>query len=366
MRPRFRDRLRGGILTRASEGRTLSLAAMSGLLRGAAAVGVLLLAAATASAQTFEAAGTRAAGMGGAFVAVADDASAVYWNPAGLAKGAFFSLVLDHNLGETSPDGGSPAGSESATFVGLAVPALGLTYYRLRSTTVDEAVVPLTQLDLPRNLNGLGVRVSSLVTHHAGVSLVQSLTDSISVGTTLKLVRGVAARGFVAPGEPADLLDRADDLIGAAGNQFDADIGILAAFGTLQAGLAIRNVREAAFDIAGGGEELRLERQVRAGAALTLATGLLMSADLDLERVHGRLGEVRNFALGAEGQLTRRLAVRGGFRVNTLGGQPGGRAPVATAGGSFAAYGSLLVDGQVTLGGEESPRGWGIGARVIF
>ena len=37
--------------------------------------------------------GSRAAGMGGAFVAVADDASAVYWNPAGFAAGSFFSLV---------------------------------------------------------------------------------------------------------------------------------------------------------------------------------------------------------------------------------------------------------------------------------
>ena len=48
------------------------------------------LAAAPADAQSFEALGSRAQGMG-AFVAVADDASAVYWNPAGLASGAYFS-----------------------------------------------------------------------------------------------------------------------------------------------------------------------------------------------------------------------------------------------------------------------------------
>jgi long-chain fatty acid transport protein len=39
------------------------------------------------TAQSFAAVGTRAAGMGGAFVGVADDASAIYWNPAGLAVG---------------------------------------------------------------------------------------------------------------------------------------------------------------------------------------------------------------------------------------------------------------------------------------
>ena len=43
-------------------------------------------------AQTFGGVGTRAEGMGGAFVAVADDASAVYWNPAGIATGATFDF----------------------------------------------------------------------------------------------------------------------------------------------------------------------------------------------------------------------------------------------------------------------------------
>ena len=47
---------------------------------------------ASAQAQTFGGVGTRAEGMGGAFVAVADDASAVYWNPAGIAMGATFDV----------------------------------------------------------------------------------------------------------------------------------------------------------------------------------------------------------------------------------------------------------------------------------
>ena len=46
---------------------------------------IVLGLAATASPQGFETLGTRAMGMGGVFVAVADDATAAYWNPAGLA-----------------------------------------------------------------------------------------------------------------------------------------------------------------------------------------------------------------------------------------------------------------------------------------
>ena len=43
------------------------------------------------SAQIYETVGIRAQGMAGAFVAVADDSTATWWNPAGLATGAYFS-----------------------------------------------------------------------------------------------------------------------------------------------------------------------------------------------------------------------------------------------------------------------------------
>ncbi len=72
---------------------------------------------ASAQAQTFGGVGTRAEGMGGAFVAVADDASAVYWNPAGIATGATFDVQFS-------------TGRESTLFVGAALPVLGASYYR--------------------------------------------------------------------------------------------------------------------------------------------------------------------------------------------------------------------------------------------
>jgi hypothetical protein len=87
---------------------------------------------ASAQASTFGGVGTRAEGMGGAFVAVADDASAVYWNPAGIAMGATFDAQFS-------------MGRESTLFVGAALPVLGASYYRIRQaagfTTVS---APLT------------------------------------------------------------------------------------------------------------------------------------------------------------------------------------------------------------------------------
>ena len=50
------------------------------------------------SAAAWVAAGVAADGEGGAFVAVANDSSATWWNPAGLAAGPFFDMVLGTQL----------------------------------------------------------------------------------------------------------------------------------------------------------------------------------------------------------------------------------------------------------------------------
>jgi tetratricopeptide (TPR) repeat protein len=60
-------------------------------------------------------AGTRAVGMGGSFVSIADDASAVFWNPAGLARLSFGELGFSHVT--------LPEGSEF-DFAGLAYPTV--------------------------------------------------------------------------------------------------------------------------------------------------------------------------------------------------------------------------------------------------
>lgn len=60
-------------------------------------------------------AGTRAVGMGGSFVSIADDASAVFWNPAGLARLSFGELDFSHVT--------LPEGSEY-DFAGAAYPTV--------------------------------------------------------------------------------------------------------------------------------------------------------------------------------------------------------------------------------------------------
>ena len=319
-----------------------------------------LLTQASASAQSFEALGTRAQGMGGAFVGVADDASAVYWNPAGLAFGSYVTLVIDWSTGKAEPDDEPQAGSRSANLIALGTPPLGLSYYRLRTTTLTPTA-PLIDPLAPDT-----VLVQRLTTHQAGVTIVQSLLDYLAVGATLKLVRGIAAQGVVVDADRADLLDEAGDLPDAASTKFDADIGVMATFGGFRAGLTIRNITEPDFETPGDAAVIELQRQTRAGISYIAIQGLILAADIDVETVTGSLGEARYLATGAEAQILRRVFARGGFRFNTLNDQPGGMAPVYSLGGSFAILSSLIVDGQVTLGSEAGDRGWGVSGRVVF
>lgn len=313
------------------------------------------LAVAPAFAQSFDAVGTRAAGMGGAFVAVADDASAVYWNPAGLAAGAFFSAVLDRLASEARPEDSTVAGAQSSVLFSLTMPALGLSYYRLRATGISQGPTI-----------GGWPGVENLVTHHGGVTLVQSVAPGLAVGATLKLVRGVAGTEVMIGQSRDGALDAGADILGRASNAFDADIGVMLTAGRLRAGLTVRNLFEPSFDAAGGGT-LSLDRQARVGIAWTVADGWLVASDADLLRARDAVGyDRRHLAVGTEGRLGGRAVVRAGTRLDTAGKGPGGRAATVSVGGSYAVLGSLWLDGAGTLGSRWGGRGWGLAARFVY
>lgn len=304
-----------------------------------------------AAAQSTETVGTRAQGMAGAFVGVADDASAVYWNPAGLAGGAYFSLVIDGNTARSVPDGAADGGTRSGWILALSMPALGLSYTRLQTTTVRPAP------GIPENS-----RLESLRTHQVGATLVHSLADIIAVGATLKVVNGVAASAVVPGNDREDLLDHAD-LLGHGSTRFDVDAGLMVSGSAGRAGLTVRNVTAPTFDT-GEGRALQLERQVRAGASVLLLPQWKLAGDVDLTENHGVFGDVRELAFGTEGQVTRRLAARTGLRFNTIGDR--GWAPAVSAGASYAVFGAVFLDAQLTGGSDNAFRGWGLAGRFMF
>ncbi len=220
--------------------------------------------------------------MGGAFVGVADDATAVYWNPAGVALGgAFLSLV--HRL---QPREGGTGGHQRGR------PPVGGPH-RPHRAAGGAVVLPADRhvriaYDRPPDRSPL-----RLTTHHAGVTLVQSINEHVAVATTLKWVRGYAAPRPWSQKGIATIFWTAP-AISPMGrpSKFDADIGMMARLGKVRAGLTVRNVTEPDFASANG-QALTLTRQTRAGISYIGVAGLIVAADFDLERSAGSLGDVR-------------------------------------------------------------------------
>lgn len=325
------------------------------MARLTASVLFLLAAPALAGAQSFETVGARALGMGGAHVAVAEDPTAIWWNPAGLATGRpLVSAAIEFARYETrQPDlfGTPPPGRRTSFFVGLGSLPLGLSYVRTRETwfaqgPADEAVV------------------RDLATHQLGATVLQSLTDTIVVGATLKYVRAGAKAGPVEPGLALD--EAADSLAAEGGSAFDADVGISAVAGLLRLGLTFRNVMSPAFE-APDGTSLELPWQARAGVAFLPNDTLTFAADLDLRSIRAGADLRRNLALGVEQRIGgragfTRFAVRAGARFDTVGEIR----PLGTVGGSYAVRNGVWVDVWAAAGGNDADRGWGVAGRIVY
>ena len=325
------------------------------------------LAASAVAAQGLETVGNRASAMS-AFVAVADDASAVVWNPSGLAQGPFFNLSFDwgraHSGTSEEPGLTESAGRQSGTLLAVALPPFGLSYYRM-GTTVLQPASPAGQLSPSRQDYQVSVR--SLVTSHLGVTVLQSLGDHVTVGATAKVVRGSLAGDTTSISSWSDGFEYAESLETEGSTRGDIDLGALVTGGRFRAGVVARNITEPTFESgAGGAVSAQLERHVRVGAAwgdgwpgLALT---IVAVDADATRTAHATGDRRDVAAGLERWLKgRRVGFRGGVRASTVGDAR----PVASVGGSFALRVGTYVDAYVAKGRHED-RAWGIGARLTF
>jgi hypothetical protein len=295
------------------------------LVRGFAAAVLLALAPAAAGAQAagaggVEILGVRAQGMGGAFVAVADDATAVYWNPAGLPTGDFFSMTAERTHVSLPDDatGASPALRSGGVFAGT--PPLGVGYYRLGST------------------------------HVVPVAVVQSIGDYLNVGGAVKGVWG-------------------EGIDGDTHAAVDVDLGVMVRTEGWRIGLVLRNLTEPQFGpevVAFGGNRFRLERHARAGAAIFPRDGLTIAVDADLVPLGAEpstgAGRRRALALGAEQRAGERLVVRAGLRAQTIDAAR----PAVSGGASVQVRPSIWADAQATAGGDRADRSWSVGLRFRF
>lgn len=328
-----------------------------------------------AAAQPLDQLGNRGSAIG-AFVAVADDASAVVWNPAGLINGPIFNGLLDFGRSTATPPRLAPgerAGRFGGSLLAVGVPPLGLSYSRHRYTQVS-APFPSAQFPASGSAGGPDsnretrqVVVRSLLTSHLGVTVLQSLTDGISIGATVKLVRGSLQTGSTGVTSWGAAFDHAEMLEGDVRTTADLDVGALLSTGRLRAGIVARNLTAPEFE--GGpftGAPMTLERHVRAGVAWgdnwPAAANVIVALDADLTRVRHVTGERRDVAAGAERWFRgQRVAVRGGLRASTVEAAR----PVASLGGSLAVRDGMYVDVSAARGRENDAR-WSVSARLMY
>ncbi len=330
---------------------------------------VVSIATVPVSAQEWESLSTRALGLAGAFVAVADDATSAYWNPAGLSTGSVFSLLFDHTFTETLVDRSrvdSLGTVRTGTIIGMSTNTTALSYYRLVIDQIESHQLgDVTGSEATEERESRQRTLRSLVTHNLALTRATLLGSGFSVGSTVRYVRSSFGVNLV--GSNVTTARALHQTIGRethSHNHYDLDVGLKAGGPNFQVGLVARNLRNPSLSVPGE-SAFRLGRQVRTGLAFRPVGGLLLTADVDLSPLSTFRGDRRNMAVGAEKRFGTWLAVRGGARVN-LDNVQTKPATVVAFGFSMALTTGLFIDGQWTRGRDGTEKGWSAGGRLSY
>jgi len=216
--------------------------------------------------------GARALAMGGAFVAVADDATASLWNPAGLAllddtRLAGMSTDL-YGLGITHQFVGAVT-----TFANLGI-GLGWERASIAGQMIDEGELGSTFTWVEQAIIG---------------SLATNVMDIAMVGANVKYYM-------------------ADSGLGDSGDGFGFDLGLLVSLGDMfVVGVNAMDLGGTPIDWDGGATDV-VSGLYKVGLAMKLAEDrLVLAADVDFDGLD--LGDTH---VGVEFQLIDELALRGG------------------------------------------------------
>ncbi len=119
--------------------------------------------------------GPRANAMGGAFSSIANDASAIYWNPAGIAYSDQFQAIFTYS---------SMFADIKLNYVGVIIPAGDLGSFAASVTALNYGQLSVTTENQPE---GTGETFSP-GSYAFGLSYAKFITDDFAVGATAKLV----------------------------------------------------------------------------------------------------------------------------------------------------------------------------------
>jgi long-subunit fatty acid transport protein len=155
--------------------RSLALALMAGLLIMPAMAQKVTKVGTTAAKFLSIPVGARALGMGGAFVGVANDASAMYWNPAGMARATQAEVQLNHAAWLADID---------FNWGGVLLPVGDFGTVGVSATALSMAEMERTTEEQPE---GTG-QTFSAGSFALGISYAKNLTDWFSIGGTVRYV----------------------------------------------------------------------------------------------------------------------------------------------------------------------------------
>lgn len=226
--------------------------------------------------------GARAAGMGEAYVAIADDATAVYWNPAGIARLSGQSISINHTSW--------PANVlfDQAAYVFSVKWIPGMLGVNVRALTMSRDIVRTTYLP-----EGTGETFDAGEWAY-GLSYARALTDKFSAGFSINYVQ--------------------TGLADVKGTSTTFDFGTLYDVGVLGAkiGMAIQNVGS---DMTFIDEKVKMPVFFRVGGSAALMQSgesrLLTSAEFTHPPDNSE-----KLNLGAEYGFRDYLFLRGGYKLN--------------------------------------------------
>src|SRR5262245_36413698 len=231
--------------------------------------------------------GARPAGMGGAFVAVADDPTAVFWNAAGLARIDPEKSELQFNHASWPAD----LRFEQIAYIFHVKRIPGAFGVSVRSLSMDPMVETTAYQPDPNQGTGNTFDAGMMT---AGVTYARSFTDKFSAGVTGNFVH--------------------EGLADLSQQTFTFDVGTLYDVGVvgMKIGMGISNI---------GSQITFIERDARIPAIFRVGTSatLLQSADQKLigsfEFSHPPDNSER-LNVGAEYAFHKYLFVRGGYNIN--------------------------------------------------
>jgi long-chain fatty acid transport protein len=212
--------------------------------------------------------GARSLGLGGAFVAVADDATAAWANPSGLMQLVRPEISLE-GRGWSEDREGVASNQSSLGFLSFVLPR--------QEWAIAFYAQTLSSLEFPNqwsNANGELDPLSGLVVANAGVSAALRVSDDVSLGFGLAAFAGVFSEGSFNPDETNPFWD------GNGETALGATAGVLWDLGAAWAiGASFRSGAD--FTFAGGGRAI-IPDIVAAGARWRSADGnAIVSAEIE-------------------------------------------------------------------------------------